>query len=288
MTVAVRVIPCLDVDAGRVVKGVNFRDLRDAGDPVELAAAYDAEGADELVFLDITASSGDRETMIDVVGRTADQVFIPLTVGGGVRSVGDVDRLLRAGADKVSLNTAAIARPELLAEAAERFGSQCVVLSVDARRVQARWGPPEAGLPEPVDARGPGAPGVVPRESGAGGRPPGPARFEVTTHGGRRGTGIDAVQWAARGAELGVGEILLNSMDADGTKAGFDLELIRAVRAVVTVPIIASGGAGELAHFAPAVGAGADAVLAASVFHFGQLRIGEVKEALRGAGHPVR
>ena len=252
MTLAVRVIPCLDVDAGRVVKGVNFRDLRDAGDPVELAAAYDAEGADELVFLDITASSGGRETMIDVVGRTADQVFIPLTVGGGVRSVGDVDRLLRAGADKVSLNTAAIARPELLAEAAERFGSQCVVLSVDARRV--------------ADEDG----------------------FEVTTHGGRRGTGIDAVEWAARGAELGVGEILLNSMDADGTKAGFDLELIRAVRAVVTVPIIASGGAGELAHFAPPVGAGADAVLAASVFHFGQLRIGEVKEALRGAGHPVR
>ena len=288
MTVAVRVIPCLDVDAGRVVKGVNFRDLRDAGDPVELAAAYDAEGADELVFLDITASSGDRETMIDVVGRTADQVFIPLTVGGGVRSVGDVDRLLRAGADKVSLNTAAIARPELLAEAAERFGSQCVVLSVDARRRAGEVGPAGGGSPRAGDARGPGAPGVVPRESGAGGRPPGPAGFEVTTHGGRRGTGIDAVEWAARGAELGVGEILLNSMDADGTKAGFDLELIRAVRAVVTVPIIASGGAGELAHFAPAVGAGADAVLAASVFHFGQLRIGEVKEALRGAGHPVR
>ena len=241
-----------------MVKGVNFRDLRDAGDPVELAAAYDAEGADELVFLDITASSGDRETMLDVVGRTADQVFIPLTVGGGVRSVGDVDRLLRAGADKVSLNTAAIARPELLGEAAQRFGSQCVVLSVDARRL--------------ARARAPGQ----------------PARFEVTTHGGRRGTGIDAVAWAARGAELGVGEILLNSMDADGTKAGFDLELIHAVRAVVDVPIIASGGAGELAHFAPAVGAGADAVLAASVFHFGQLRIGEVKDALRAAGQPVR
>jgi cyclase len=257
MTVAVRVIPCLDVDAGRVVKGVNFRDLRDAGDPVELAAAYDAEGADELVFLDITASSGDRETMIDVVGRTADQVFIPLTVGGGVRSVGDVDRLLRAGADKVSLNTAAIARPQLLAEAAQRFGSQCVVLSVDARRVAGRPGEQ-------------------------------PAQFEVTTHGGRRGTGIDAVAWAARGAELGVGEILLNSMDADGTKAGFDTELIHAVRAVVHGPIIASGGAGELAHFAPAVGAGADAVLAASVFHFGQLRIGKVKDALRSAGQPVR
>jgi cyclase len=246
------VIPCLDVDAGRVVKGVNFRDLRDAGDPVELAAAYDAEGADELVFLDITASSGDRQTMVDVVRRTADQVFIPLTVGGGVRSTGDVDRLLRAGADKVSLNTAAIGRPELLGEAAQRFGSQCVVLSVDARRL------------------------------------PGGGSFEVTTHGGRRGTGIDAVAWAVRGAELGVGEILLNSMDADGTKAGFDLELIRAVRAVVDVPVIASGGAGQLAHFPPAVGAGADAVLAASVFHFGQLRIGEVKDVLRAAGAEVR
>ena len=252
MSVAVRVIPCLDVDAGRVVKGVNFRDLRDAGDPVELAAAYDAEGADELVFLDITASSGGRDTMIDVVQRTADQVFIPLTVGGGVRSVADMDRLLRAGADKVSLNTAAIARPELLAEAARRFGSQCVVLSVDARRL------------------------------------PGGGSFEVTTHGGRRGTGIDAVAWAARGAELGAGEILLNSMDADGTKAGFDLELIRAVRAVVGVPVIASGGAGAVTDFGPAVGAGADAVLAASVFHFGQLRIAEVKAALRAAGCPVR
>jgi imidazole glycerol-phosphate synthase subunit HisF len=299
MTVAVRVMPCLDVDAGRVVKGVNFRDLRDAGDPVELAAAYDAESADELVFLDITASSGGRETMVDVVGRTADQVFIPLTVGGGVRSVADVDRLLRAGADKVSLNTAAIARPELLGEAARRFGSQCVVLSVDARRAAggsvgvdvtgetAGGGVPGleggvAGLEKGVPGLGGGAPGLgdgPARES---------ARFEVTTHGGRRGTGIDAVEWAARGAELGVGEILLNSMDADGTKAGFDLELIRAVRAVVDVPIIASGGAGELAHFAPAVGAGADAVLAASVFHFGQLRISEVKDALRDAGHPVR
>jgi cyclase len=252
MSVAVRVIPCLDVDGGRVVKGVNFRDLRDAGDPVELAAAYDAEGADELVFLDITASSGDRQTMVDVVRRTADQVFIPLTVGGGVRSTGDVDQLLRAGADKVSLNTAAIGRPELLGEAAQRFGSQCVVLSVDARRL------------------------------------PGGGSFEVTTHGGRHGTGIDAVAWAVRGAELGVGEILLNSMDADGTKAGFDLELIRMVRAVVDVPIIASGGAGQLAHFPPAVGAGADAVLAASVFHFGQLRIGEVKDVLAAAGAEVR
>ncbi len=255
MTVAVRVIPCLDVDGGRVVKGVNFRELRDAGDPVELAAFYDAEGADELTFLDITASSGGRDTMYDVVRRTAEQVFIPLTVGGGVRSVADVDRLLRAGADKVSLNTAAIARPELLAEAARRFGSQCVVLSVDARR-----------------------------QGGSGGQ----HYFEVTTHGGRVGTGIDAVDWARRATELGAGEILLNSMDADGTTVGFDLELIRAVRAVVTVPVIASGGAGTLAHFAPAVDAGADAVLAASVFHFGTLRIGQVKGALRGAGHPVR
>ena len=252
VTVAVRVIPCLDVDGGRVVKGVNFRELRDAGDPVELAAFYDAEGADELTFLDITASSGGRDTMYDVVRRTAEQVFIPLTVGGGVRSVADVDRLLRAGADKVSLNTAAVARPDLLAETAGRFGSQCMVLSVDARRAE---GPPSG--------------------------------FEVTTHGGRVGTGIDAVDWARRATELGAGEILLNSMDADGTTIGFDLELIRAVRAVATVPVIASGGAGTLAHFAPAVDAGADAVLAASVFHFGTLRIGQVKTALRGAGHPV-
>ena len=250
MTVAVRVIPCLDVDAGRVVKGVNFQGLRDAGDPVELARRYDAEGADELTFLDITASSSERETMYDVVRRTAEQVFIPLTVGGGIRTVDDVDRLLRAGADKVSINTAAIARPEFLREAAHRFGSQCVVLSVDARR------------------RGDG--------------------FEVTTHGGRRGTGIDAIEWARRGEELGAGEILLNSMDADGTKAGFDLEMLRAVRKVVRVPVIASGGAGAIQHFAPAVDAGADAVLAASVFHFGELTVGEVKASLRAAGHPVR
>jgi imidazole glycerol-phosphate synthase subunit HisF len=254
VSVAVRVIPCLDVDAGRVVKGVNFRDLRDAGDPVELAAAYDAEGADELTFLDITASSGARETRYEVVRRTAEQVFIPLTVGGGVRSVEDVDRLLRAGADKVSLNTAAVARPGLLAEAAERFGRQCMVLSVDARRAP-----------------------------GAGG-----SGFEVTTHGGQRGTGLDAVAWARRGAELGAGEILLNSMDADGTAAGFDLELIGAVRDVVDVPLIASGGAGQAADFGPAVQAGADAVLAASVFHFGTLRIAEVKDALRAAGHIIR
>ena len=254
MSVAVRVIPCLDVDGGRVVKGINFQSLRDAGDPVELAAFYDTEGADELTFLDITASSGGRETMYDVVRRTADQVFIPLTVGGGVRSVADVDSLLRAGADKVSLNTAAVARPSLLSEAAERFGSQCVVLSVDARRSDAGTG----------------------------------SGFEVTTHGGRTGTGIDAVEWAARAVELGAGEVLLNSMDADGTTGGFDLELIRLVRGAVEVPVIASGGAGLLAHFAPAVEAGADAVLAASVFHFGALRIGQVKGALRGAGLPVR
>jgi cyclase len=262
MGVAVRVIPCLDVDGGRVVKGVNFRDLRDAGDPVELAALYDSEGADELTFLDITASSGGRQTMYDVVRRTAEQVFIPLTVGGGVRSCADVDALLRAGADKVSLNTAAIARPALLGEAARQFGSQCMVLSVDARRV-----PPEAT----------GAPGA-----------PLPSGFEVTTHGGRTPAGIDAVDWARRAVDLGAGEILLNSMDADGTTAGFDLELIRLVRAAVTVPVIASGGAGALAHFPPAVDAGADAVLAASVFHFGTLRIGQVKEVLRAAGHPVR
>ncbi|KUH38920.1 MULTISPECIES: imidazole glycerol phosphate synthase subunit HisF [Streptomyces] len=256
MSLAVRVIPCLDVDGGRVVKGVNFQNLRDAGDPVEMARLYDAEGADELTFLDITASSGDRETTYDVVRRTAEQVFIPLTVGGGVRSADDVDRLLRAGADKVGVNTAAIARPELIREVSERFGSQVLVLSVDARRC------PEGT----VTASG----------------------FEVTTHGGRRGTGIDAVEWAHRAAELGAGEILLNSMDADGTKDGYDTAMIAAVRAHVSVPVIASGGAGRLADFPPAVEAGADAVLAASVFHFGDLRIGEVKTALREAGHPVR
>ncbi|MBY6349784.1 imidazole glycerol phosphate synthase subunit HisF [Rhodococcoides corynebacterioides] len=257
MSLAVRVIPCLDVDAGRVVKGVNFADLRDAGDPVELAAKYDAEGADELTFLDVTASSGGRATMLDVVTRTAEQVFIPLTVGGGVRSVQDVDALLRAGADKVSVNTAAIARPELLRELSSRFGSQCIVLSVDARTV-----------PD--------------------GESPTPSGWEVTTHGGRRGTGIDAVEWAQRGADLGVGEILLNSMDADGTKAGFDLAMIRAVRAAVSVPVIASGGAGAVEHFAPAVQAGADAVLAASVFHFGEMTVGDVKTAMRAEGVPVR
>jgi imidazole glycerol-phosphate synthase subunit HisF len=253
VTVAVRVIPCLDVDAGRVVKGINFLNLRDAGDPVELAAAYDAAGADELVFLDVTASSDARDTMLDVVKRTAESVFIPLTVGGGVRSVSDVDTLLRAGADKVGVNTAAIARPELIAEIAERFGRQVLTLSLDVRRAEGT-----------------------------------PTGFEVTTHGGRQGTGMDAVEWARRGAELGAGEILLNSMDHDGMKDGFDLELISAVRRAVEVPVIASGGAGRVGDFPPAVAAGADAVLAASVFHFGELSIGSVKDELRAAGHPVR
>ena len=256
MTVAVRVIPCLDVDAGRVVKGVRFSELRDAGDPVEMARLYDAEGADELTFLDVTASSAGRETTYDVVRRTAEQVFIPLTVGGGVRSVRDVDLLLRAGADKVGVNTAAVEHPELIAEIADRFGAQVLVLSVDARR-------------------------CLPGTSTASG-------FEVTTHGGRRGTGIDVVEWAARAESLGAGEILLNSIDADGTKSGYDLEMLTAVRAVVTVPLVASGGAGAVEHFAPAVGVGADALLAASVFHFGELRIADVKGAVGAAGHPVR
>jgi cyclase len=257
MTVATRVIPCLDVDAGRVVKGVNFENLRDAGDPVELAELYDRQGADELTFLDVTASSGDRETTYDVVRRTAEQVFIPLTVGGGVRSVADVDRLLRAGADKVGVNTAAIARPELLSEISDRFGAQVLVLSADVRR-----------------------------RLGDDGQPTGD--FVMTTHGGRTAVDLDAVEWCARAAQLGAGEILLNSMDADGTKDGFDLELIRQVRAAVSVPVIASGGAGSVEHFAPAVEAGADAVLAASVFHFRELTVGDVKAALREAGVVVR
>jgi cyclase len=247
------VIPCLDVDAGRVVKGVNFVDLVDAGDPVEMAKVYDAEGADELTFLDITASSDDRSTTFEVVGSTAEQVFIPLTVGGGVREVDDVNRLLRAGADKVGINTGAIARPEVIAEITGRFGNQVLVLSVDARRSDEQ-----------------------------------PSGYEVTTHGGRRSAGLDAVEWVKRAADLGVGEVLLNSMDADGTKQGFDLEMIRAVRSVTRVPLIASGGAGRLEHFAPAVHAGADAVLAASVFHFGELTIGQVKDSLRREGIHVR
>ena len=256
MGVALRVIPCLDVDAGRVVKGVNFANLRDAGDPVELAARYGAEGADEVTFLDVTASASGRDTMIDVVRRTAEQVFVPLTVGGGVRSTDDVDQLLRAGADKVGVNTAAIARPELIQEIARRFGNQVLVLSVDARRCQD------------------GA------QTASG--------YEVTTHGGRRGTGIDALEWAQTVEKLGAGEILLNSMDADGTTGGFDLTMIEAVRELVSIPLIASGGAGTPDDFVAAARAGADAVLAASVFHFGTLTIGQVKDQLRAAGIDVR
>lgn len=257
MSVAIRVIPCLDVDNGRVVKGVKFADLKDAGDPVELAKRYGAEGADELTFLDVSASKEGRGTMIEVVRRTAEQVFIPLTVGGGVRSADDVRELLRAGADKVSVNTAAIANPNLLRELSEEFGAQCIVLSVDARRV------PEGGVPQP-------------------------SGLEVTTHGGTKSAGIDAIEWARTGQDLGVGEILLNSMDGDGTKEGFDLELLRLVREAVSIPVIASGGAGKAEHFPPAVEAGADAVLAASIFHFGEVSIAEVKEALKAAGQEVR
>jgi len=253
MSLAVRVIPCLDVDAGRVVKGINFKELRDAGDPVELARTYDAEGADELTFLDISASHEGRATTLDIVSQTAEQVFIPLTVGGGIRSVEDVDRMLRAGADKIAVNTAAIHRPELVAEIADRFGNQVLVLSVDARRA--------------ADT---------------------PSGFEVTTHGGRKSAGLDAIEWAVKATELGAGEILLNAMDADGTEDGFDLELIRAVRREVSIPVIASGGAGAAEHFPPAVDAGADAVLAATIFHFGKVRVAEVKDALSTSGHPVR
>lgn len=253
MGVAIRVISCLDVDAGRVVKGVNFEGLRDAGDPVELGARYNLAGADELTFLDVTASSSDRATTFDVVAKTAETVFIPLTVGGGVRTVEDVDRLLRTGADKASINTAAIARPEVINEIVERFGSQVLVLSVDAKRSENT-----------------------------------PSGFEVTTHGGRKLAGLDALEWVREASERGVGEILLNSIDADGTKAGFDLEMIRAVRAVTNVPLIASGGAGAPEHFPLAVEAGADAVLAASIFHFGEVTISEVKDALREAGYEVR
>lgn len=252
MTLSVRIIPCLDVTDGRVVKGVNFTDLVDAGDPVEMASLYGREGADELTFLDISASAVGRETTFDVVRKTAEQVFIPLTVGGGIRTVDDVDRLLRAGADKVSINTAALARPELIAEIADRFGSQVLVLSVDARRARTDSG------------------------------------FEVTTHGGRESAGIDALAWVEKACALGVGEILLNSMDADGTRAGYDIGMITAVRAVSKVPLIASGGAGTLEDFASALDAGADALLAASVFHFGIHRIGDVKKYLSGQNYSVR
>ncbi|MDR0593940.1 MAG: imidazole glycerol phosphate synthase subunit HisF [Bifidobacteriaceae bacterium] len=256
MGVALRVIPCLDVDGGRVVKGVNFRDLRDAGDPVELAARYDEEGADEITFLDVSASAAGRATMVEVAERSADQIFVPLTVGGGIRSVEDVDRMLRAGADKVGVNTAAIADPDLIRRIADRFGSQVLVLSVDARRCQD---------------------GVVT-----------PSGYQVTTHGGRRGVDLDAVEWAKLGQALGAGEILLNSMDADGTTGGFDLEMLRDVRRAVDLPLIASGGAGRPSDFVAAASTGADAVLAASVFHFGVLTIRQVKDALAAAGHEVR
>jgi cyclase len=252
VTLSIRIIPCLDVTDGRVVKGINFTNLVDAGDPVEMASLYNAEGADELTFLDISASVVGRETTLDVVRRTAEQVFIPLTVGGGIRSVEDVDRLLRAGADKISINTAAIARPQLIAEIADRFGSQVLVLSVDARRANTDSG------------------------------------FEVTTHGGRESAGLDALKWVEDACALGVGEILLNSMDADGTRAGYDIGMISAVRAVAKVPLIASGGAGSAEDFAAALEAGADALLAASVFHFGVHRIGDIKDYLNSQGYPVR
>jgi len=252
MTLAKRVIPCLDVAGGRVVKGVNFKDLVDAGDPVELAKKYDLEGADELTFLDISASIEERATTLEIVRRTAEQVFIPLTVGGGIRSAEDVNELLRAGADKISINTAAIARPDLINEISDRFGNQVLVLSVDARRAESKSG------------------------------------FEVTTHGGRQSSGLDALAWVEEGIRRGAGEILLNSMDADGTKSGFDIEMLRAVREISSVPVIASGGAGKIADFALAIAAGADAVLAASVFHFGNFTIRDVKKDLEKCGFPIR
>jgi imidazole glycerol-phosphate synthase subunit HisF len=247
-----RVIPCLDVTAGRVVKGVNFVDLVDAGDPVEQARLYDKEGADELCFLDITASSDNRDTLYDVVARTAEQCFMPLTVGGGVRTLEDIRKLLLAGADKTSINTAAVTRPEFVAEAAEKFGSQCIVVAIDAKQT-------------------------------------GPGKWEIFTHGGRRGTGLDAVDWAKRMVASGAGEILLTSMDRDGTKQGFDIPLTRTVADAVPVPVIASGGVGNLQHLVEGIRDGhATAVLAASIFHFGTYRIAEAKAALRQAGIPVR
>ena len=250
MSLSIRIIPCLDVTDGRVVKGINFINLVDAGDPIELAQFYNNEGADELTFLDISASSSGRETTIEVVKKTAEEVFIPLTVGGGIRSVDDVDRLLRAGADKVSINTAALNRPELISEIATRFGSQVLVLSVDARRAT--------------------------------------SGYEVTTHGGRQSSGLDAIEWIKKSCDLGVGEILLNSMDADGTRDGYDVRMINDVRTICSVPLIASGGAGKLEDFANALDAGADALLAASVFHFGTYRISDVKKYLRKRGYNVR
>jgi cyclase len=252
MTLKVRIIPCLDVKDGRVVKGVNFVNLRDAGDPVEQATVYDAAGADELTFLDITASSDARDTLFDVVARTAERCFMPLTVGGGVRTVEDVRKLLLAGADKTSINTAAVNRPEFVREAAEKFGAQCVVVAIDAKQVS-------------------------------------PGKWEVFTHGGRNGTGLDAVEWAQRMASYGAGEILLTSMDRDGSEKGFDLELTRAVADAVSIPVVASGGVGNLDHFVDGVVKGhASAVLAASIFHFGRHSIGEAKQHMAAAGIPVR
>lgn len=254
MALAKRIIPCLDIDAGRVVKGVRFEHIRDAGDPVEVARRYDAAGADELCFLDITASSDDRDTLVDVVERVAAEVFIPLTVGGGIRGVDDVRRMLNAGADKVAINTAAVREPDLVRRAAEWVGSQCIVVAIDAKRVE--------------------------------GQPP---RWEVFTHGGRRGTGLDAVAWAARMVDLGAGELLLTSMDRDGTRSGFDLELTRAVSDAVSVPVIASGGVGNLEHLSAGVlEGGADAVLAASIFHFAEYTVAEAKEAMARNGIAVR
>ena len=280
-----RIIPCLDVDAGRVVKGISFVELRDAGDPAELAAVYDREGGDELVFLDITASSDSRDTMVDVVRRVSEEVFIPLTVGGGIRSVEDIRRMLKAGADKVSLNTAAVNNPALIGEGAFQFGNQCIVVAIDAKRV----------VPSPSER-------LVPSPSGGGlgrGRSSTAAdaslalddgsQWEVYTRGGRTPTGIDAVKWAVRAVELGSGEILLTSMDEDGQKQGYDLELTRAVSQATPVPVIASGGAGNLEHLYDALDAGqADAVLAASIFHFGEYSIGEAKDYLSQRGVPVR
>ena len=264
-----RIIPCLDVDAGRVVKGIRFVNLRDAGDPAELAALYDQEGGDELVFLDVTASAHARETMVDVVQRVSERVFIPLTVGGGIRSVDNVRRMLRAGADKVSVNTAAVNNPSLVSQGADHFGSQCIVLAIDAKRVSPS---PDKNRPQPGD---------LSLDEGSG--------WEVYTRGGRTPTGLDAVKWAIRGVELGAGEVLLTSMDADGRLDGYDLELTRAVGEAVPVPVIASGGAGNLEHLCQAFTEGkADAVLAASIFHFGTYSIAQAKDYLEGRGIPVR
>jgi cyclase len=252
MSLAIRIIPCLDVSGGRVVKGINFTNLKDAGDPVEMASIYAAEGADEITFLDITASAEGRGTTLEVLRRTADQVFIPLTVGGGISSVEDVDQLLRAGADKISINTSAIRNPDLISEIVDRFGTQVLVLSVDARRARTKSG------------------------------------FEVTTHGGRESAGLDALEWIERATARGVGEILLNSMDRDGTRSGYDLEMIRRVREICDTPLIASGGAGDIQDFARALQEGADALLAASVFHYGIYRIAEIKSSLKRAGYVVR